>query len=224
MPFIQDERPPVSADAIESARAELPREYGVRVIEERGRRMLIARVPRAKPDYNYELADVALYTSLTDLKDVKDVIMVGDEKVVRMEPVRLRDHVREQIREDADVAKTARASLPRAADAWTVITSASNHSHRALVLRLPVATLAEATADHFHRARAGVGNELVTTLRECQFVYFVSDSDHGRVGRRIFVENLCPELADAVAPRGGETANPIHLRHQTPGGTLKQAY
>ncbi len=221
MPFLQDNRPPIRAETLDRMRAELPREYGTKVVEEGGRRMLVARVPRAKPDYNYELAEVALYASLNDLKDVKDVIMIGDEKSVRMDPLRLRDHIREQIREDADVAGRARQTMPRSGDAWSVITSPGNLNHRALVIRLAVNALSDARSEHFQRAKAAISGALTDTLRDVQYACFVTDTDHGRVGRRIFVESLAPELAATVAVPGGHTANPLHLLHQTPGGLLK---
>lgn len=220
MPFLTDNGPPVAQATIDQARGELPREYGVKTVTERGRKVVLIRVPREKPDYNYELADCALYATIADVKDAKDVIMIGDKQAVRMDPVRLRDHIREQSREDVEVADRARQTMPRSPDAWNVITSPHNFHHRALVVRLPVASLASATSDDFGRARQGLGPRIVDTLREVQYVYFVTDSDFGRVGRRVFIDSLAPDLAEEVSHPGGHTANPIHLTYATPGGLL----
>jgi hypothetical protein len=222
MPFLVDSAPPVDAATLAAARAELPREYGVRVVTQRGRKALLVRVPRAKPDYNYELAVVAFYATLDDLKDCNDVLLIGDEKTVRMEPLRLRDHVREQLREDKDVAPQLRARLPREYG-WTTAVSPSNNHHKALVLRLPLASVAQADEATLLRARASVGSEIVPLLRECQFVYLVADQDYGRLGRRVFVEHVASDLADALAPAESHTANPLHLSFQTPGAFIKKS-
>lgn len=219
MPFLVDNAPPVDAATLTAARNDLPREYGVRVVTQLGRKSVIARVPRAKPDYNYELAVVAFYASLEDVKDAKDVLLIGDEKTVRMEPLRLRDHIREQMREDKEAAPALRSRLAREYG-WTVCTSAVNQHHKALALRLPVGGMAEATEAILLRARAAVGAEIVSALNQCHFVYFITDTDYSRVGRRVFVEHVASDLAEAVALRDSKTANPLHLSYQTPGAFI----
>ena len=219
MPYLVDEGPPVDAATLQAARNELPREYGVRVVMQRGRKVVLVRVPRAKPDYNYELAVVAFYVTPDDVKDARDVVLVGDERSVRMEPIRLRDHVREQMREDTEVMPQIRARVAREYG-WTTFTSPLNHHNKALVLRLPLGSVAEADDAILLRARASVGTELVPALRETHYVYLVADDDFGRLGRRVFVEGVASDLATAVAPRESSTANPLHLGFQTPGGFL----
>lgn len=219
MPFLVDNAPPVDAATLSAARNDLPREYGVRVVNQLGRKAVLARVPRAKPDYNYELAMVAFYATLEDVKGAKDVLLIGDEKTVRMEPLRLRDHIREQNREDTEAAPGLRARLAREYG-WTVWTSAINQHHKALAFRLPVGSMAEATEAVLLRARAAAGVELVGALNLCQFVYLITDTDYARVGRRVFIEHVATDLADAVAVREGKTANPLHLSYQTPGAFI----
>ncbi|HWH08679.1 MAG TPA: hypothetical protein VNX21_05725 [Candidatus Thermoplasmatota archaeon] len=210
----------MSPATLAAARTEMPREYGVRVANEKGRKAVLVRVPRAKPDYNYELALVALYASLDDVKDAKDVLLIGDEKTVRMEPLRLRDHIREQVREDAEAAPALRAKLPRECG-WTTYTSPSNNHHRALALRLPVPSVAQADEQTMMRARAAVGGEIVNLLSQCQYVYLIADSDFARVGRRIFIDAAAPDLAEQVELRESKTANPLHLGYQTPGNSIR---
>ena len=219
MPFLVDNAPPVDAATLTAARNELPREYGVRVVTQLGRKSVLARVPRAKPDYNYELANVAFYSTLDDVKDAKDVLLIGDEKTVRMEPLRLRDHIREQLREDKEAAPALRSRLSRDYG-WTVWTSPLNNNHKALALRLPVGSMAEATEAILLRARASVGGELVNTLNLVQYVYFITDTDYSRVGRRVFIDHVASDLAAEVAAREGKTANPLHLSYQTPGAFI----
>lgn len=216
-----DGGPPVSKQTIESARQELPREYGVKTVDERGSRTVIVRVPRSEPDYNFELQDASLYVSLHDLKDAKDVLLVGDEKAVRMAPVRLRDHVREQIREDEEIARRARAGMPRDGTAWAVVPSEILAHHQFLVFRFNVDRLASATPEHFKRAKDALGKELVPRLKDVHGVFFVTDNDYGRVGRRVFVDEVAPEVAAEVAPGDEETANPVHHQYAVAGGTLK---
>ena len=220
MPFLVDSGPPVDPATLNQARSELPREYGLRVVTSMGRKTILARVPRAKPDYNYELAMVAFYASLEDVKDAKDVLLVGDEKTVRMEPLRLRDHIREQQREDRDAAPMLRTRLARE-HGWTTYQSPSNNHHKALVFRLPVGSMAEATEETLRAARGAVGGDLVSLLSETQYVYFVTDNDYARVGRRVFLDAVAPDLAEAVRVKESHTANPLHLSYQTPGAFIK---
>lgn len=221
MPFLVDSGLPVTPETLAGAKRDLPREYGLRVVAEKGRKTILARVPRAKPDYNYELAMVAFYATLDDIKDAKDVLLVGDEKTVRMEPLRLRDHIREQTREDQAAAPTLRAKLARD-HGWTMFVSPQNNHHKALAFRLPVPTVGDADAATFLKARAAVGSEIVSLLLDCQYVYLIADNDFARVGRRVFIEAAAPDLAEQVAIRESKTANPLHLGYQTPGNSIKQ--
>lgn len=219
MPFLVDSGPPVDAATLNAARQELPREYGWRHAQERGRKSLLVRVPRAKPDYNYELAVVALYVSEADMRDVKDVLLIGDEKTVRMEPLRLRDHVREQAREDREVAPQLRARLSPDYG-WTVFQSPSNNHHRALAFRLPISAMRELDESVLLRARASASADLVQLLRETQYVYLLSETDYARVGRRVFVESVASDLAPHLHVTESLTANPLHLGYQTPGHSI----
>lgn len=222
MPFLVDGGPPVDQNTLAAARTELPREYGLRVVNERGRKAILVRVPRAKPDYNYELAMVAFYATLDDVKDANDVLLIGDEKTVRMEPLRLRDHIREQNREDKEVAPALRSKLARD-HGWTVFNSPGNAHHKALVLRLPIASVGAADEATLLRARSAVGGELVRVLEDVQHVYLIADNDYGRVGRRVFIDAVCQDLAETLAPKDSKTANPIHLAYQTPGSFINRA-
>ncbi|HUR67726.1 MAG TPA: hypothetical protein VM370_00640 [Candidatus Thermoplasmatota archaeon] len=219
MPFLVDNAPPVDAATLAAARTELPREYGVRVVTQLGHKTILARVPRAKPDYNYELGTVAFYATLDDVKDAKDVLLIGDEKTVRMEPLRLRDHIREQMREDKEAAPALRSKLNREYG-WSLQTSAVNQNHKALALRLPVTSMADASEAVLLRARAAVGAEIVNALTQCQFVYFITDTDYSRVGRRVFLDHVASDLVEQVAVRESKTANPLHLSYQTPGAFI----
>lgn len=223
MPFLVDNSMPVDAATLAAARTELPREYGVRVVSAiGGHKTVLCRVPRAKPDYNYELAMVAFYATLDDVKDAKDVLLIGDEQTVRMAPIRLRDNVREQLREDKEAAPQLRSRLAREYG-WTTWQSPINNHHRALAFRLPAGSMAEASDAMLLRARAAVGAEIVNHLTQCQYVYFVTDSDYARVGRRVFIEHVASDLAEAVSLKESKTANPLHLAYQTPGSFINRS-
>lgn len=221
MPFLVDNGPSVDQATLQAARAQLPREYGVSVVTQKGVKSILARVPRAKPDYNYELAMVAFYTSLEDVKDAKDVLLIGDQQTVRMEPLRLRDHIREQNREDKEATPALRVRLAREYG-WTTYVSPGNNHHKAVVFRLPVASMGEATEETLLRARASVGGEIVNLLSTCQYVIFITDSDYARVGRRIFIDAVASDLAEEVALKESKTANPLHLAYQTPGNFINK--
>jgi hypothetical protein len=220
MPFLVDNGPSVDAATLSAARTELPREYGLKVVTQGGRKTIMARVPRPKPDYNYELAMVAFYADLEDVKDAKDVLLIGDETSVRMEPIRLRDHIREQTREDKEAASTLRTRLAREYG-WSTWQSPGNVNHKALALRLPITSMGEADEAVLLKSRNGVGGELVNVLTQCQYVYFVTDSDYARVGRRVFIDAVASDLREAVVQKESKAANPIHLAYQTPGSFIK---
>ncbi|MEA3199800.1 MAG: hypothetical protein QOE90_1228 [Thermoplasmata archaeon] len=222
MPFLVDNGPPVDAATLAAAKAELPREYGLRVVAQGGRKTILARVPRAKPDYNYELAMVAFYASLDDVKDCSDVLLIGDEQTVRMAPIRLRDHIRDQVREDKDAASALRTRMAREYG-WTTWQSPINVNHKALALRLPIGSMAEADEQVLLKSRSGVGSELVNVLCDVQYVYLITDGDYARVGRRVFLDAVASDLRETVGFKESKTANPIHLAYQTPGSFIKQA-
>src|SRR5581483_9534873 len=104
--------------------------------------VLLVRVPKAKPDYLHDLADVAFFVSLDQIKSTKDVLLIGHEKTARLEPQQLRDHIRAQQREDMVVD----AAIRRGADPQygiTTVQSPSDHRHVALAMRIPRDTIAE---------------------------------------------------------------------------------
>jgi hypothetical protein len=68
-----------------------------------------------------------------------------------------------------------------------------------------------------------VGADLVNHLTQCQFVYFITDTDYARVGRRVFIEHVASDLAEAVALKESRSANPLHLGYQTPGSSINRS-
>lgn len=222
MPILRDDGPPVSNEAINEARSTLPSEYGYKIVGQGRSKVLLVRVPRAKPDYNYELADVALYVTVDELKDVKHVILVGDEKAVRMDPIRLRDHIREQVAEDGATHTELVRRLARDFGS-TVVVSASNMNHKALAIRVPARSVNEITEDQLKKLKETLAPQLASRMRDCQYAYLVADVDFDRLGRRVFVEMVAPEMAnDILSPRSG-AANPLHLAHAVSGGTTAGA-
>ncbi len=220
MPFLDERKPPVTQATLDAARMDLPREYGYLRVTEGDGATLLVRVPRAKPDYNYELAVAALYVSMDDVKDLKHVLLVGDESTVRMDPIRLRDHVRDQLNEDAELVKRARRGLEREYGR-SIVNSEINVNHHALAIRLPIGSLANATDDLVMQAWQTMGREFTTLIRQVTHVYLISDADHGRLGRRAFVEGIDPTLVDVLAQEHGASANPIHLKYQSAGGLIR---
>lgn len=201
-PFLRDEGPPVSTETIQRARECLPLEYGHQMVVENGRETLIVRVPKPKPDHMHDLADVAFYVSLDMIRDTKDVLLIGHDKASRVEPQRLRDHIRAQHREDAQTVADLRKRLERHYG-QTSVTSPSNFQHRALAIRIPKASIAEFSPDDVRALRDMLQKD-PERLVECQYGYIVADHDYERLGRRILVELV----GDAT---GGGDTEPLDL-------------
>lgn len=188
MPFLRDEGPPVSKETIQRARESLPLEYGVQAVNETGREVLLVRVPKAKPDYLHDIADVAFYVGLDQIKATKDVLLIGHEKTARLEPQLLRDAIRQQDREDVDLVQDQRRRLPRDYG-QTIVQSPSNHAHQALSVRIPKASVKEFGPDDVKAIREAVERQKAR-FDACQYAYVVADRDHERLGRRVLLELL----------------------------------
>jgi len=230
MPFLRDEGPPVSRETIEEARRSLPVEYGYRIVSERGRKVVLVRVPHPRPDYLHELAEVALYVSLEEIKDAKDILLVGDEKVCRLEPVLLRDHIRERRTEDATVAQDLMRKLDRNYG-YTIVDHKFNMSQHSVAVRVPRVSVADLTAEDVQVIRQQLQPVFQTRLRETQAAYIVADGDFERLGRRVFLELVDPSLAQqfsrppgsATIPRPGVLIDKARLNAPTgvmPSGGL----
>ncbi len=202
-PMLRDDGPPVSPATIDEARRTLPSEYGHVVVEESGRRVLLVRVPAVKPDYLTALREVALYVDLETVRDVKDVLLIGSGKVTRLEPIALRDHIREQRTVDQGVAEDLRGPLSR--DYGHRVVDAENGKGRAAIaVRIPRASLADITADDVIILRDRLRPLLADRLRDLDCAYVISDSDFERLGRRVFLELVDPDRAashDRVEPK-----------------------
>ncbi|MHB8604380.1 MAG: hypothetical protein ACYDCK_03910 [Thermoplasmatota archaeon] len=196
----------MSPDTIREARETLPLDYGYKFVTERGRRVLLVRSPKPKPDYLHELAEVALYVTLDEIKDAKDVVLIGTEKSVRLEPLLLRDHIREQKTEDAEMYDEFVRRLSREFG-WTTVISPLNRSHTALAIRIPHRSVSEIAADDVKKIREVLLPVFPTRVAQCQLAYIVADADYERLGRRVFTALVNPEAPPApqTAPTG-ETA------------------
>ena len=198
MPFLRDEGPPVSKETIQRARESLPLEYGFQMVNETGREVLVVRVPKAKPDYLHDIADVAFYVGLDAIKATKDVLLIGHEKTARLEPQLLRDAIRTQDREDVDLVQEQRRRLGRDYG-QTIVQSPSNHQHQALAVRIPKSSVKEFGPDDVKAIREAVEQQKAR-FESCQYAYIVADRDHERLGRRVLLELVGQPAAPAQPP------------------------
>lgn len=199
MPFLRDEGPPVSTQTIQDARATLPPEYGHKVVRENGRAVLLIRSPKARPDYLHELEDAALYIPLDDVKEVKDVLLIGSEKVCRLEPLVLRDHIRGRLNEDRGAAETLLRTLGRDY-AWTVYKHPEHANRYSFAIRIPRGSVSEISPEDVKNVRARLAEVPRDTLMQATAAYLVADGNFERLGRRVFFELVDPELARTAPP------------------------
>lgn len=209
-PFLRDEGPPVSQQTIQRARESLPLEYGFQTVNETGREVLLVRVPKAKPDYLHDLADVAFYIGLDSIRNTRDILLVGHEKTARLEPQLLRDHIRAQQREDEGVVVELRRRLSNAYG-HTVVQSPSNHQHQALALRIPKGTVASFSPEDVLAFREFMATQK-GAAEKCQYAYIVADTDFERLGRRVLLELLgigTAPVPPAVVDVSGSAPTPV---------------
>ena len=199
-PFLRDEGPPVSQQTIQRARESLPLEFGHQLVNEKGREVLIVRVPKARPDYLHDLGEVAFYVGLDAIRNTKDVLLVGHEKTARLEPQLLRDHIRAQAREDVGVVDSIRRHVDKDYG-FTVVQSPSNHAHQALAVRIPKESVLQFSPDDVKTIREALQGARVR-LDACQYAYVVAGKDFERLGRRVLLEllGLTPGAAQPPAP------------------------
>lgn len=217
MPFLRDEGPPVSQQTIQQARESLPLEYGFQVVNETGREVLMVRVPKPKPDYLHDLADVAFYVDLDTIRNARDVLLIGHEKTARLEPQLLRDHIRAQQREDESVVADLRRRIP-APYAYSIVQSPSNHLHRAIALRIPKGSVSEFSPDDVVQFR-NVLQSTKAAAEQCQYAYIVADKDYERLGRRVLAELLGDaKIEPAPVEEAPPAAPPRALFPPTPNG------
>ncbi|HVL47918.1 MAG TPA: hypothetical protein VM889_05120, partial [Candidatus Thermoplasmatota archaeon] len=184
---------------IQEARQSLPVEYGYKIVDENGRRVLLVRTPRPKPDYLHELAEVALYVSLDEIKDLKDIVLIGTEKATRLEPRILRDHIRDQMSQDGEIASEMAKRLDRNY-AYTIIRAPRAATHVALAIRIPRASVSQITPDDVKQIRQVLAPVFDGRIKDCQLAFIIADQNFERLGRRVFVDLVAPDLAPAVAP------------------------
>lgn len=219
-PFLRDEGPPVSQQTIQRARESLPLEFGFLTVNEKGREVLVVRVPKAKPDYLHDLAEVAFYVGLDVIRNTKDVLLVGHEKTARLEPQLLRDHIRAQAREDVGVVDGIRRHVDKDYG-FTVVQSPSNHSHQALALRIPKESVVQFSPEDVNAIRAAL-QASKARLDACQYAYIVASRDFERLGRRVLLEllGLTPGAAPPVAP----TPAPLPVVAPAPAAPAKVTF
>ncbi len=187
-PMIKPGDPPVPLDVLSQARASLPRDHGFTYHREDGRQFLLARVPADRPDPAVHLEAMSFSVDETDLQHVHDVLLVGDERVLRVEPVTLRDLVRERMGEDEAVETHLRKRLQGPYD-YTVFRHQETRHHLRLGVRIPRATVADTTPDDV----AAIRDEVVPVLDtpkgdEIRAFYVVAEDDAERLSRRAFLD------------------------------------
>ncbi|MHB8584261.1 MAG: hypothetical protein ACYDDF_00275 [Thermoplasmatota archaeon] len=198
-PFLRDEGPPVSSSTIQEARETLPTEYGYKVVHENGRGVLIVRSPRARPDYLHELEEAALYVPLEDVKDVRDVLLVGSEKVCRLEPLGLRDHIRSRLGDDRTAAEAMMKALPR--DFGFTLYRHPEHPNRVSIgVRIPRGSVSELTPEDVQQIKARIQGVPRDSLATATAAYIIADVNFERLGRRVFFELVDPAMGKALAP------------------------
>jgi hypothetical protein len=196
--MIKEGDPPVSNDLLEEARRNLDRDYGFALGEEDGRTVLFVRAPESKPDPFHSLEVVSFSVAEDDLAGVRDVLLVGDDRIVRVEPSTLADLVEERRDEDPEVAKHLRNRLDRDHD-YTVFRHTGARDHLRLGVRVP----RDRVDDLEPEDQEALGEALSPILsspkgKQIRAYYVIGDEHARRVSRDELVDLVGEPLAEAV--------------------------
>lgn len=202
MPMIKDSAPPLPQDRIRELRSSLPADYGHTLVASEGRAVLVIRVPSPAPDFLADIDRAAEVVSEEEVRAARDVLLIGDERLVRVDPIPLRDRVRERTREELPLVGALRATLQRAYGK-EILRPRGTRGPAILALRIPRGAVAEITLED-GAALLPALDEAVKTARDIARVWIVAENDHRSTG-----------TADARKLLSGETPPPVPRRTDT---------
>jgi hypothetical protein len=195
MPMMRDTPPPLPADVLRDLRASLAPSYGNKLVEHEGRLVLAVRVPSEIPDRERDVARAADYVSDDAVALCRDVLLIGAEKLVRLDPIPLRDAVRERLQDDLPTSKEARRSLQRAYGA-TLFNPAAKPREVAIAVRVPRANVKETSTEDLAALQQALGPVLSNTnASRVTMCYLVADNDYRRCPPEEFARILRGETA-----------------------------
>jgi len=216
MPILRDTPPPLPASVLKEIRDGLPARYGSTLMMNSGRAVLLVRVPYEMPDPQRDIGVAADLITLEEASLARDVLLMGEEKTLRIDPIPLRDVIRERVQADVPVSKEVRRQLPHgfAATLFTPMT----RRVPCIAVRVPRAHCRDTTDDDL----ASIARALEPVLQqagamEVPLCYLVADEDF----RRFTPEGLVRVLNGEAPLRPPKDANHYQVAGDNRPGAKK---
>jgi len=175
MPMIKDAAPPVSSEKLRALREVLSPDYGHQLVTDGGLPVLVVRVPSAKPDFLTDVDRAAEVITEEEVRACKDVLLLGTEKMVRVDPIPLRDKIRERAREEAPTAAEMRNQLSRQYGV-DILRPQGVRGPAVVGVRVPRAKASEMTTED-RAALQPVVEDAVKQARDVTKVFVIADAD-----------------------------------------------
>lgn len=193
MVIMRDTPPPLPGDMVRDLRSTLAGSYGHRLLNHEGNLVLAVRVPHDVPDRTRDLPLAADTVPEDEAALARDILLIGAEKVIRIEPIPLRDLVREKLRDDAPVSKEVRRGLAR--EYGAALFNPATRRDWAIAVRLPRASYREATPEDLTALQKAVEAVFAQPkAAAASMCYIVADNDYRRAPLEEFVRTLRGEV------------------------------
>jgi hypothetical protein len=197
--MIRDGKPPLPPSTITELKQTLSTDYGHKLVNSAGNRILAIRIPTARPDMFQDIPRAADFLGTDDTRELTHVLLIGEEKVLRVDPISLRDEVRERTREDQQSVVTLKKKLGRNYE-YSVFKPVTGKGSPRLVIRIPKFKAGE--LDDSDRAQLkGLMTKITAdpNVRESRIFYIVTDDDYVKLGTEGFQAMLEGRKNEALA-------------------------
>lgn len=198
-PMIRDGKPPLPPSTITELKKTLPVDYGHRVVSSAGTRILAIRIPGARPDMFQDIPRAADFLGTDDTRELAHVLLIGEEKVLRVDPIPLRDEVRERTREDQQSVLALKKRLGRNYE-YSIFKPVTGKGSPRLVIRIPKFKAGEVDDGDRAQIKALMAKIVADpTVRESRIFYIVTDDDYAKLGTEGFQALLEGRKNEALA-------------------------
>lgn len=194
MPMMRDTPPPLPADVVRELRSTLAPSYGHKLVNHEGKLVLAIRVPHEVPDRERDLACAVDHIPEDEAALARDVLFIGAEKMFRLDPIPLRDLVRERLRDDVPVSKEVRRGMAR--EFGAALFNPATRRDLCIALRVPRASYRDCTPEDLVAMQRAVEQVFAQPKAgSAGMCYLVADNDYRRMPLEEFVRTLRGEVA-----------------------------
>lgn len=193
MVIMRDTPPPLPADVLRELRATLATSYGHKLVTHEGKLVLAVRVPGDVPERERDLARAADVVPDDEAGLARDVLLIGNEKLIRLDPIPLRDAVRERLRDDAPVSKEVRRGLAR--EYGAALFNPATRRDWCIAVRVPRSSIKETTPEDLVAMQKAVEAVFAQPkAAQAGMCYLVADNDYRRMPLDELVRTLRGEV------------------------------